>query len=258
MSEISLPLALSVTGHAICVALLILLPSTLTPPPEPPVTGGIEVAFLPAMPKTEVPPVEAEMTPPTTEPPPPEPEPPPPPPDEPVVATEPPPPVPEVPAPVVEPPPPTPRRPVVKPSQKPVQHRPEKTQASLAPQPTQPATAAVAPPQTAYAPTPVPAPVPSTEVSPGYRALLSAWLESHKRYPDSSRQRGEEGRAVLRFAIDRGGRVLDFAVAQSTGHANLDASLEEMMRGAVLPPFPAGMTQPRIDVSVTIRFSLAR
>ena len=258
MSEISLPLALSVTGHAICVALLILLPSTLTPPPEPPVTGGIEVAFLPAMPKTEVPPVEAEMTPPTTEPPPPEPEPPPPPPDEPVVATEPPPPVPEVPAPVVEPPPPTPRRPVVKPSQKPVQHRPEKTEASLAPQPTQPATAAVAPPQTAYAPTPVPAPVPSTEVSPGYRALLSAWLESHKRYPDSSRQRGEEGRAVLRFAIDRGGRVLDFAVAQSTGHANLDASLEEMMRGAVLPPFPAGMTQPRIDVSVTIRFSLAR
>jgi protein TonB len=159
---------------------------------------------------------------------------------------------------VVEPPPPTPGKPVVKPPQKPVQHRPEKTQASLAPQPTQPATAAVAPPQTAYAPTTVPAPVPSTEVSPGYRALLSAWLESHKRYPDSSRQRGEEGRAVLRFAIDRGGRVLDFAVAQSTGHADLDASLEEMMRGAVLPPFPAGMTQPRIDVSVTIRFSLAR
>jgi TonB family protein len=86
---------------------------------------------------------------------------------------------------------------------------------------------------------------------------LSAWLESHKRYPDSARQRGEEGRAVLRFAIDRGGRVLDFAVAQSTGHPDLDASLEEMMRGAVLPPFPAGMTQPRIDVSVTIRFSLA-
>jgi protein TonB len=100
--------------------------------------------------------------------------------------------------------------------------------------------------------------VPSSEVSPGYRALLSAWLESHKRYPDSARQRGEEGRAVLRFAIDRSGRVLDFAVAQGTGYSDLDASLEEMMRGAVLPPFPAGMAQPRIDVSVTIRFSLAR
>jgi periplasmic protein TonB len=258
VSEISLPLALSVTGHAICVALLMLLPSALPPPPEPPLTGGIEVAFEPAVPTTEVPPVQAEMTPPPIERPPDEPEPPPQPPDEPIVATEPPPPVPEVPAPVVEPPPPTPRKPVVKPQQKPIQHRIEKPQASFAPQPTQPATATVAPPQTAYAPTTVPAPVPSTEVSPGYRALLSAWLESHKRYPDSSRQRGEEGRAVLRFAIDRGGRVLDFAVAQSTGHADLDASLEEMMRGAVLPPFPAGMTQPRIDVSVTIRFSLAR
>jgi len=106
-------------------------------------------------------------------------------------------------------------------------------------------------------PAPVPAPVPSAEVGPGYRALLSAWLESHKRYPDSARQRGEEGRAVLRFAIDRSGRVLASAVAQSTGYPDLDASLEEMMRGAVLPPFPAGMTQPRIDVSVTIRFSLA-
>jgi protein TonB len=87
---------------------------------------------------------------------------------------------------------------------------------------------------------------------------LSAWLESHKRYPDSARQRGEEGRAVLRFAVDRSGRVLDFAVAQSSGYSDLDASIEEMMRGALLPPFPAGMTQPRIDVSVTIRFSLAR
>jgi len=276
VSEISLPLALSVAGHAVCVALLILLPTTLPQAPEPPpVTGGIEVALEPAVPKPEEPPVQAEMTPPPTEPPRPEPEPVPPPepvaaaeiappepmppPDEPVAAAEPPPPPIEAPAPVIEPPPPpTPRKPVVKPPPKPVQHRPEKSQANLAPQPTQPAPAAVAPPQTAYAPTPLPAPVPSAEVSPGYRALLSAWLEGHKRYPDAARQRGAEGRAVLRFAIDRSGRVLDFAVAQSTGHSDLDASLEEMMRGAVLPPFPAGMTQPRIDVSVTIRFSLAR
>jgi len=88
--------------------------------------------------------------------------------------------------------------------------------------------------------------------------LLSSWLDSHKRYPDSARQRGEEGRAVLRFTIDRSGRVIDFAVARSSGYSDLDASIEDMMRGAILPPFPAGMSQPRIDVSVTIRFSLAR
>jgi periplasmic protein TonB len=104
----------------------------------------------------------------------------------------------------------------------------------------------------------VPAPVPSPEASAGYRALLSAWLESHKRYPDAARQRGEEGNAVLRFEIDRSGRVIDYTVTKSSGYSDLDTSVEEMMRGATLPPFPAGMPQPRMEVSVTIRFSLRR
>jgi protein TonB len=108
------------------------------------------------------------------------------------------------------------------------------------------------------APTPVPAPVPSPEASAGYRALLSAWLESHKRYPDTARQRGEEGRAVLRFSVDRSGRVIDFAVTSSSGYPDLDQSVEEMMRGATLPPFPAGMPQREMQISVTIRFSLRR
>ena len=276
MSEIKLPLGLSIAGHAVLLVLLILLLPAKTPPvPEPLATGGIEVAFEPALPKPEVPPqqtppAQVETPPPELEPvPPPEP----PPPDQPVAATEPPPPEPEpVPPPieppppaaespapvVVPPPPPMPRKLAVRPPPKPVHPRPERAQPSPAAVPPQPAPAAVAAPQTAYAPTPVPAPVPSTEISPGYRALLSAWLESHKRYPDAARQRGEEGRAVLRFAVDRSGHVLDFAVPQSTGYPDLDASIEEMMRGAVLPPFPASMTQPRINVSVTIRFSLAR
>jgi protein TonB len=256
VSEIRLPLGFSVAGHAACLALLILLLGETPPVPEPLATGGIEVVFAP-MPKPEEPqpPIQAEIPPPQVETPPPEPEPAPPPPEEPVVSPEPPPPAPETPVPVgLSPPPP---KPVVKPPPKPV-HRLEKAQPSPTAAPPQSASAAVAAPQTAYAPTPVPAPVPSAEVSPGYRALLSAWLESHKRYPDSARQRGEEGRAVLRFVVDRAGRVLDFAVAHSSGYPDLDSSIEEMMRGAVLPPFPASMTQSRIDVSVTIRFSLAR
>ena len=259
MSEIRFPLVLSVAGHAVCLALLILLlPAAAPPMPEPLATGGIEVVFAP-LPEPEEPPTQAE-TPPPPETPPPEPEPPPPlEPPPPVAAIEPPPPAPEAPAPVVEsPPPPAPQKPAVKHPPKPVVRRQEQPQPSPASAPTQPAPAPVAAPQTAYAPTPVPAPLPSAEVSPGYRALLSAWLESHKHYPDSARQRGEEGRAVLRFAVDRGGRVLDFAVLHSSGYPDLDASLEEMMRGALLPPFPASMPQSRIEVSVTLRFSLAR
>ena len=95
-------------------------------------------------------------------------------------------------------------------------------------------------------------------VSAGYRAALSAWLESHKRYPDSARARGEEGRAVLRFHVDRAGRVLNYAVVQGTGYPDLDAAIDQMMRGASLPPFPADMSASDVDVSVTIRFALAR
>ena len=256
MSEIRLPLGVSVAGHAVCLVLLILLlPARMPPVPEPLATGGVEVVFAP-LPKPPEPSIQPPTQPET--PPPPEMEPVPTP-DEPVAAIEPPQPAPEVPSPVVEPPPsPAPPKPIVKPPPKPVRRHLEQAAPSPTPTSSQPTPAAIAAPQTAYAPTPVPAPAPSSEVSPGYRALLSAWLDSHKRYPDSARQRGEEGRAILRFAVDRSGRVLSFAVAQSSGFPDIDASIEEMMRSATLPPFPAGMTQQRIDVSVTIRFSLAR
>jgi len=235
---------------------------------EPVAKGGIEVVFEPAPPILAASPVaepapQPETPPPPEEAPPPaEPQPPeaePPPPEPPVAATEPPPPEPEAPVPVVEPPRPPP--PVAKKPPKQVHRRqepPQPSQAALPAEPARPLAAPQAPPQTASAATPVPALVPSPEASAGYRALLSSWLESHKRYPEAARQRGEEGRAVLRFAVDRSGRVLDYAVIASSGYPDLDQSIEEMMRGATLPPFPAGMPQPRMEVSVTIRFSLRR
>ena len=122
------------------------------------------------------------------------------------------------------------------------------------------------PPAPYASPTPAPAqsaaprPVapPAPVVSPNYLALLSAWLESHKRYPESARARGEEGRAVLRFHVERSGRVLSYALVQSTGYPELDSAIDQMMRGAYLPPFPPDMTAPSVTVSVGIRFAIAR
>jgi protein TonB len=271
VTEIKLPLVLSAAGHAVCVLLLALLPAAVQPLPQPIAKGGIEVVFEPSLPKAEAPPLVQPVQ---AEPPPEAEANPVPPPEEPAVATEPVPLAPEVPGVVAEPmppaleeptvatapvPPPPPHKPVVKPPPKAALRPPERAQ----PAPALAAPAAPAPPvapaqQTASTATPVPAPVPSPEVSAGYRGLLSAWLNSHKRYPEPARQRGEEGRAVLSFEVDRSGRVVDYAVAQSTGHPDLDEAIEEMMRGAQLPPFPADMTQPRLEVSVTIRFSLTR
>lgn len=69
---------------------------------------------------------------------------------------------------------------------------------------------------------------------------------------------GEEGSALLRFQVRRDGYVLAYQLTRSTGHAALDAAIDQMMRGAKLPPFPAGMTQTEIAVSVPIRFNLSR
>ena len=269
MSGIKYPLTLSLAGHAVCLALLVrFLSDRPIAVPEPIAKGGIEVVFEPAPPPPEA--AKPDMPPPSAETPPappePEPEVTPPPPEPPVVVAEPPPPAPEAPVTASEPPPPPPPIPLkhaVKKPPKPAPRHQEEPQPSAAyfqstPSQLPVAPAPAAPPQTAMAATPVPAPLPSREASAGYRALLSAWLESHKRYPDAARQRGEEGRAVLRFSVDRSGRVLDFAVISSSGYPDLDQSVEEMMRGATLPPFPAGISQTQMQVSVTIRFSLRR
>jgi len=264
-----LPLTLSTAGHAIVFALLVLLVAEPTPP-EPPVKGGIEVILgqslsqpqavlppeavsQPADPSTiaALPPQEIE-----------EPEPV-------VAASEPPPtPVPEIlPPDQTEPVPLPPHKPVVRQPAKTVTHRPQPQEPASAP--TQaPTRFAEARPAAAAAPqypagqsaaaAAMPATVPGPDPAANYRGMISAWFESHKRYPESARQRGEEGGVKLRFWVDRFGRVLGYSLLESTGYADLDAGIDQMMRGAQLPPFPAGMTASQIEVSVKLRFKLAR
>ena len=248
MRSFRLPLAASLLGHGGVLALLVGLAAQLPPAPLPqPRKSGIEVLLAP-------PPQPAAETPPPT------PEPPP------VAATEPPPPEPPPPPaaiPKPEPPPPPPKPIVHKPAVKPPPRHPppQPVRETPPPQPTPRAAPQPAPMQTAVvpaAPVMMPAPHPAPTVSPGYRSLLSAWLESHKRYPESARARAEEGRAVLRFRVDRSGRVLNYALATGTGFADLDAAIDAMMRGATLPPFPADMAASDVEVSVTVRFSLTR
>ena len=58
MSEIKVPLAISVAGHVVCVALLVAFLSDRTPAvPEPVTQGGIEVMFEPAPPRVATAPI---------------------------------------------------------------------------------------------------------------------------------------------------------------------------------------------------------
>ena len=265
LDRIRLPLALSIIGHAAVLALLILFFAEVRPSPKPAVPGGIEVilgqslqqaraAPAPEMPAQQPPPVvnaiPAKMAP-VKEP------------ESTVDATE---PLPSPPVTATDAPLPL-RKPAVRELPKHVVRRPERPRETV-PAPT-PAVnnfveahpAGIANTQSSAAPAAAavsaPAPVPRPDVTASYQAMISAWLESHKRYPESARERGEEGSAALRFRIDRSGRVLDYNY-RSTGYADLDAGLDEMLRGAQLPPFPPGMTAARIEVSLTMRFNLTR
>ena len=93
--------------------------------------------------------------------------------------------------------------------------------------------------------------------SADYLSLLQAWLARHKEYPRRSRMRRQEGTALLRFVMDRDGRVLDFSIQRSSGHPDLDHEVEQMIRRAQpLPPIPADLRQARLELVVPVQFVL--
>jgi periplasmic protein TonB len=112
--------------------------------------------------------------------------------------------------------------------------------------------------------TPPPAPQTAQQVKGGAPAVEPSWqasllrqLQRFKRYPAAAQSRNEEGIVLLSFSLDRSGHVLAHSIAKSSGYAELDNEVMAMiMRAEPLPPFPPGMTQARIDLTVPIRFSL--
>jgi protein TonB len=112
--------------------------------------------------------------------------------------------------------------------------------------------------------TPPPAPQTAQQVKGGAPAVEPSWqaslvrqLQRFKRYPAAAQVRKEQGVVLLSFSLDRNGHVLAHSIARSSGYGDLDNEVMAMiMRAEPLPPFPASMTQPRIDLTVPIRFSL--
>lgn len=106
------------------------------------------------------------------------------------------------------------------------------------PRPTAPPRLPAAAPRTAALAAPaVPPPVASTPARtvPNWDALLMAWLEAHRKYPELARRRGEQGEVTVRFVVGANGIVSEAQVAASSGHASLDAAALATLQGASLP-----------------------
>jgi periplasmic protein TonB len=94
------------------------------------------------------------------------------------------------------------------------------------------------------------------EVSSTWKARLLTHLDRHKRYPDAARARREEGTALLSFGMDRGGHVLGYFIARSSGHADLDDEVLAMIqRASPLPPAPPELVDSVVQLVVPVRFS---
>ncbi|MGD0103379.1 MAG: TonB family protein [Rhodopila sp.] len=119
----------------------------------------------------------------------------------------------------------------------------------------------VAPPHSPERPTitqPVPADAsPEPQMDREWQRALAGWLAAHKTYPDEARRSGTEGNVVLRFTIDRSGRVLDVMLVRSAGSSVLDSAAEAMVRNATLPPFTPGMSRDTVTITVQIHYALA-
>ena len=100
------------------------------------------------------------------------------------------------------------------------------------------------PPEEKAQSAPPPAPVTAQKVKGGAPAVEPSWqtglmrqLQRFKRYPQAAH--GKSGTVVVRFVLNRSGKLTDSAVSKSSGNDVLDhEALDILQRANPFPPFP--------------------
>jgi protein TonB len=78
-----------------------------------------------------------------------------------------------------------------------------------------------------------------------------------KRYPNSARMNGQEGKVILKAVIRSDGHLADVSVQKSSGHSVLDAAAIEAVKLACPLHMKHAIGKPQIVVSLPIVYSLA-
>ncbi len=104
------------------------------------------------------------------------------------------------------------------------------------------------------------APAPGHEARSDNRWLAeSLWrrVAELKRYPNSARLNGQEGKVILKAVIRSDGYLADVSVQKSSGHSILDAAAIEAVKLACPLHMEHAIGKPQIVVSLPIVYSLA-
>jgi periplasmic protein TonB len=87
----------------------------------------------------------------------------------------------------------------------------------------------------------VPLPVEGGDEPLSYKEIVFGLLERAKQYPQTARERGARGSAVVSFVLDDAGELTDVSLVLSSGEADLDAEcLALVARAAPFPKPPPG------------------
>lgn len=104
------------------------------------------------------------------------------------------------------------------------------------------------------------APASGSETKIDHRWLAeSLWrrVAELKRYPNSARMNGQEGKVILKAVIRSDGQLADVMVQKSSGHSVLDAAAIEAVKLACPLHMKHAIGKPQIVVSLPIVYSLA-
>lgn len=92
-----------------------------------------------------------------------------------------------------------------------------------------------------------------------WESTLLAHLERNKRYPGPAQRQRQEDVIYVRFAMDRVGKVLDYAIERSRGYQLLDQEVVALIeRSSPLPPPPAEVAGERLELVVPVEFFLRK
>lgn len=88
-----------------------------------------------------------------------------------------------------------------------------------------------------------------------YLQSLPPLIRPHQRYPLAAQRAGREGTVIVRFVLERDGRLRETTIMQSSGDALLDqAAASAIERVRRFPAFPAELPEESLPIELPVRF----